>query len=1281
MSLTEKFANYITDFEGGVYDVYSQEEKNRINSVLLRVPWQKATNDPLIQSIQKNIEDTANTSTGIPKMKEQFTAAIDTIFKQNKTPADLKNLDIFVNRMPYGTDSKDKNEYLDKITIDKSKVFSNQFISLFRYLYPDEFAYLNNNENNVKSSKINIVLESACGSMSEWPKIDPKSVGLGNIGTLGKLFEKYYLNYESGTPIDKKQFFNDFVNNTFLRMVYSKMNIGNDNGDKVTDFKEKLEGFYNFDTDLWFGSTPDFEIGSDSYGYFFGAPCFLQGNYGSNAFSGKQCHETYDADTGILSHTEGVLSDRTNKNHVLLFQSGKIGTSDFKLNNPSNINTFNFGASQVPSELQLLLNTTQKTDENVSYGAIFGSDVKQASVFASNASGTPTNIFDPINDAFKPDKEQNTGNSFVGGKKKSKKQKGGDKTDGFDTNTEPYLNARRIGKELDVDKFKKASKKFFEEFSDDSKIKNKLETIIDKLSKLPLFYHSRNDTRLINLSFNEIATVYLFNSVTTNSIKLIVHFFENIKACLNYLIKFPLDETSKKIESELVRINKEYNVAIEDKEYFDTLIDSVSGLVKHVDRTIEFLKTKTNLLEIGKNSTLQLFLGAKKSGAAAYEESDYKFFKSFVVISTLKNNGNKELEYAKFSKLLKNLSMKEQIALGGLPFASEYINTTFKIWTTFYFCLRWRELGNITLDTEFNKYMNHRSIEISDEELDKIRKEVKDEFPNDVLKIFASDSTTEQIVKAKLNLVQKIIVRYYSESNAIAKVIVLQQGILKTDLNKKRIKVRKSITDLLSARPASGSRMYYKPEVTIAKSLNMFKYRVHEIINLLWVVMKPNTKDMMSNQYLYIVSRLRNMVYRLKFLNASYYVSSNEEKKKLIEESGFSNIDIKSGKIENTMNQMVFNQVMKMQLQDPSYIFPDWWERLENKFYRMSSSRIPADSVAKLFVLAVSPTIDTGGNWSKVDVYLIDVFQAAQVDKKKAGLLGISAGSMVKRNFSFTKYDSGHWYTLDETGVRDITGTNNTRKYFYDTHNYVINLTSLFGDFSALMQKIKASLTPDEQKTAFWSKLNGLKKYVGKGLNPDDLSLYSNMDRLIGNKLYTIVPEMQNFIVKDVEKKIFPLFLQGSTDYDLRNIIYQNSETKRADNPKEQYQIYRITDKIIKDPMALRTWCYNLLFSMPNDFFRPSSAFEMQMQFPISKYFMTGTFIGSVKSGSPFGSKYSLLKYYLDKINPLGSGQTNIKEGQVVDKQRLYARIMKALQYGNFISRDSLLHLGLVFNE
>jgi hypothetical protein len=115
--------------------------------------------------------------------------------------------------------------------------------------------------------------------------------------------------------------------------------------------------------------------------------------------------------------------------------------------------------------------------------------------------------------------------------------------------------------------------------------------------------------------------------------------------------------------------------------------------------------------------------------------------------------------------------------------------------------------------------------------------------------------------------------------------------------------------------------------------------------------------------------------------------------------------------------------------------------------------------------------------------------------------------------------------------------------------------------------------------------------------------------------------------------------------------------------------------------MALRTWCYNLLFSMPNDFFRPSSAFEMQMQFPISKYFMTGTFIGSVKSGSPFGSKYSLLKYYLDKINPLGSGQTNIKEGQVVDKQRLYARIMKALQYGNFISRDSLLHLGLVFNE
>jgi hypothetical protein len=226
----------------------------------------------------------------------------------------------------------------------------------------------------------------------------------------------------------------------------------------------------------------------------------------------------------------------------------------------------------------------------------------------------------------------------IGGKKpKLRKQKGGTsdqifQNDANPANTYPKLFANRVEEPFNPKQFKEAVKKFISEKLDSDH--TKVIGLFDKfahINNLPLFYGGYDDTLTISstdncggtttrltggtetVSFTDIAQLFLYNSVITNSTRLLIHFFSNIKACLEHFIKIeliPIIDKVKTSESqhEKVKINLE------------KLVEEVSKLINFLkynginlqDRTPVFDDGRTPNFKIPKNSYYikNLFLGS-----------------------------------------------------------------------------------------------------------------------------------------------------------------------------------------------------------------------------------------------------------------------------------------------------------------------------------------------------------------------------------------------------------------------------------------------------------------------------------------------------------------------------------------------------------------------------------------------------------------------------------------------------------------------------------------------
>lgn len=218
---------------------------------------------------------------GIDGMTTKFSEAQNVLFY--KTPSEIaantavapSKLEVYDNTLPYGLPAAGVNEELRNVKEKTWDNFSNYYGKIFRKIAKGDFEAMINNPSIGQSGAKNIIY-GTCGSLSEWPQINPKSAGMGRCSTLFQLFNKHYMGYTSGgTGLKVPDFYHDLISSLHTAEIYGLS--GKNKPTTITGFSNKIET-YNINTDLWFLSDKDKEeakyngfarTGEDSYGKFF----------------------------------------------------------------------------------------------------------------------------------------------------------------------------------------------------------------------------------------------------------------------------------------------------------------------------------------------------------------------------------------------------------------------------------------------------------------------------------------------------------------------------------------------------------------------------------------------------------------------------------------------------------------------------------------------------------------------------------------------------------------------------------------------------------------------------------------------------------------------------------------------------------------------------------------------------------------------------------------------------------------------------------------------------
>ena len=363
----------------------------------------------------------------------------------------------------------------------------------------------------------------------------------------------------------------------------------------------------------------------------------------------------------------------------------------------------------------------------------------------------------------------------------------------------PSLNAKRLPTQINQDvftKYKKAVQKYIETFTTDAKIQE-IRARLNAITNLGIFYHSPTDRRNFGsavgaapnshqITFEKLAETFLFCSVITNTIKLLIHFFENIDACLEHFVTTELTVLEARIDAELAKANSNINnLSSSHDNYVKKYISGVGELRQNISRLVDFLKNNTMHIGNPKAGTtaaalgtthlsqneqlvLNLFFGANISHqteaklnpaapaaipvtATAVENDAFFLFNHklmFFMKDTRHGPDNIKIVRHSFFRTVRLLSSndraldngypqpsnnplvhpigeyrKSNASLGGVPFTFHLYNMTESSWIAFYLLLRYRELSNESFSLSFTTNVNQKFTEISETELLKIRQD------------------------------------------------------------------------------------------------------------------------------------------------------------------------------------------------------------------------------------------------------------------------------------------------------------------------------------------------------------------------------------------------------------------------------------------------------------------------------------------------------------------------------------------------------------------------------
>ena len=853
--------------------------------------------------------------------------------------------------------------------------------------------------------------------------------------------------------------------------------------------------------------------------------------------------------------------------------------------------------------------------------------------------------------------------------KHSFQQKGGVYNNLFDIRKEtpngyddPSLDATRreytITRSI-FENYRKSIKEYVKKFRDADSTAKIQKMILDKfngMNHFGVFYHGPEDVLNFggngpgaggpqnNIKFEEIGEMFLFCSVITNTIKLMIHFFENINHCIRHFIKTQLEDIKTHINKALKSVNTT-SISSMSASYFEKYIDGCNNLISNIEKLIDFLRNNTMCIgkPVGYTSdptttclsnddqlVMNLFFGANvshQSGdkdpangcqTAQYPIQFYTFHHNLIDFFSINSNHNfNKINPLKFQRALRILSCGDiilnngfairdpntyptkeysqtNVSLGGIPLTFIDSKATQFSWMTYGFLLTFREKANEQLEKDNVLEINQSLSQISSKEKLEIKTKVYEAYKG--IRPIIADPKID--ISSKNKLIQTIFLSFFEESNAVAKRIMEDHSEMEKKSKRGNIRNKTTITNIVQRRginPAESGRLLVIKEIEIQHEIRKFSYKVESFITLLHSMIISGPHGSMNNYviFMYVISRLRNFVYRLYYFNKSYYIENEETKKKVLAESGFS-----SSKTPNKKNtDELFKKMLDTQLKDQSSHRQEWWELMEVSFRKRTSL------YGKYFRLFVFVLMDK-------EAFLVDIF------------------SMAKSIHSIKSYTD----ILKETIVyKDRHGHD-----IYSPENMLIKLET---DFS---------------KDTNYRKL------------------------LSGNLYYEYMKDGSRYKKKVLE----PIFIQGSTLTELEHILKANFYVpptgRTPDNfimsakSESSFQIYRIQKHFVLHASAFRSWAYDLLFSMPSRIDVDNSYFKLHIQMPIMSIppLAKTQILPSLKTISFLNQKEPIIKFKTEvKLNNNSKFLMNTVNNK------------KIKSHAKYISREQIILLGLVFGD
>ncbi len=849
------------------------------------------------------------------------------------------------------------------------------------------------------------------------------------------------------------------------------------------------------------------------------------------------------------------------------------------------------------------------------------------------------------------------------------RQKGGNSNNLFDirknepNGTYSALDASRreytITRQI-FENYRKSIKEYVKKFRDTDSTAKIQKMILDKfngMNHFGVFYHGPDDELNFggdgaggtgppnNIKFEEIGEMFLFCSVITNTIKLMIHFFENINHCIRHFIKTQLEDIKTHINKALKSVNTT-SISSMSASYFEKYIDGCNNLISNIEKLVEFLRNNTmclgkpvgytndpitTCLSKDEQLVMNLFFGANVSHQSDDKDADgceteqypiqfYTFHHNLIDFFSINSNHNfSKINPLKFQRALRILSCGDiilnngfavpnpatypnreysqtNVSLGGIPLTFIDSKATQFTWMTYGFLLTFREKANEQLEKDNLLEINQSLSQISSKDKMEIKKNVNETY-KDIRPIIADPKID---ISAKNKLLQKIFLSFFEESNAVAKRIMEDHSEMEKKSKRTNVRNKTTLTNIVQRRginPAESGRLLVIKEIEIQHEIRKFSYKVESFINLLHSMIISGPHGSMKNYviFMYAISRLRNFVYRLYYFNKSYYIENEETKKKVLAESGFNLSKTLTPNKKNT--EELFKKMLNTQLKDQSSHKQEWWELMEELFRKRTSL------YGKYFRLFAFVLMDK-------EAFLVDIF------------------SMAKSIHSIKSYTD----ILKETIVyKDRNGHD-----IYSPENMLIKLET-------------------------------------------DFSKDTNYRKLLSGKLYY---EYMKDGSRYKKKVLEPIFIQGSTFTELEQIVKANFYVPPTGRIPENFiisaksesslQIYKIEKHFVLHASAFRSWAYDLLFSMPSRIDVDNSYFKLHIQ-------------TSIMSIPPLAKTQILpsLKVisFLNQKEPIIKFKTEVKLNNNSKFLMNTANNKNIKSYAKYISREQIILLGLVFGD